>query len=96
MKQLTKEQALAFAENKLYEYLTKRQIAEFQLEQDRLCMPFNVFHEAIEKTLNRPVFTHEFGLSRERLYNEVFGSRKRPELQDILKSIPQDKLCLLV
>jgi len=96
MKQLTKEQALAFAENKLYEYLTKRQIAEFQLEQDRLCMPFDVFHEAIEKTLNRPVFTHEFGLSRERLYNEVFGSRKRPELQDILKSIPQDKLCLLV
>lgn len=96
MKQLTKEQALAFAENKLYEYLTKRQIAEFQLEQDRLCMPFDVSHEAIEKTLNRPVFTHEFGLSRERLYNEVFGSRKRPELQDILKSIPQDKLCLLV
>lgn len=96
MKQLTKEQALAFAENKLYEYLTKRQIAEFQLEQDRLCMPFDVFHEAIEKTLNRPVFTHEFGLSRDRLYNEVFGSRKRPELQDILKSIPQDKLCLLV
>lgn len=96
MKQLTKEQALAFAENKLYEYLTKRQIAEFQLEQDRLCMPFDVFHEAIEKTLNRPVFTHEFGVSRERLYNEVFGSRKRPELQDILKSIPQDKLCLLV
>lgn len=96
MKQLTKEQALAFAENKLYEYLTKRQIAEFQLEQDRLCMPFDVFHEAIEKTLNRPVFTHEFGLSRERLYNEVFGSRKRPELHDILKSIPQDKLCLLI
>lgn len=96
MKQLTKEQALAFAENKLYEYLTKRQIAEFQLEQDRLCMPFDVFHEAIEKTLNRPVFTHEFGVSRERLYNEVLGSRKRPELQDILKSIPQDKLCLLV
>ena len=47
MKQLTKEQAIAFAENNCYENMTYRQIAEFQMEQDRLCMPFGVFHEAM-------------------------------------------------
>ena len=41
MKQLTREQAIAFGENKLYEGMTSRQIAEFQMEQDLLCMPFN-------------------------------------------------------
>ena len=65
MKQLTKEQAIAFGENKCYEGMTYRQIAEFQMEQDKLCMPFNVFHEAIEKTLGRPVFTHEFAFREE-------------------------------
>jgi hypothetical protein len=73
MKQLTKEQAIAFCENKCYEGMTYRQIAEFQIEQDRLCMPFDIFHEAIEKTLGRPVFTHEFAFAdglRKELYGE--------------------------
>lgn len=49
MKQLTKEQAIAFSENKCYESMTYRQVAEFQIEQDRLCMPIDIFHEATEK-----------------------------------------------
>lgn len=46
MKQLTREQAIAFCENKCYDGMTSRQIAEFQMEQDRLCVPFDVFHKA--------------------------------------------------
>lgn len=38
MKQLTKEQAIAFYDNKCYEGMTDRQIAEFQLLQDKLCV----------------------------------------------------------
>lgn len=55
MKQLTREQAIAFAENKGYEGWTARQIAEFQLQQRKLCVPMDVFHKAIEEALGRPV-----------------------------------------
>lgn len=80
MKQLTKEQAIAFCENKCYEGMSYRQIAEFQIEQDRLCMPFDVFHEAIEKTLGRPVYTHEFAF-REELRKELYGEKEPPTFE---------------
>ena len=94
MKQLTKEQALAFYENKLYEGWTDRQIAEFQIEQERLCMPFDVFHKAIEKTLDRPVFTHEFAFS-DNLKKELYGEKEPPTFEEILRLIPQEKLMII-
>jgi hypothetical protein len=94
MKQLTKEQAIAFGENKCYENMTYRQIAEFQMEQDRLCMPFGVFHKAIEKTIGRPVFTHEFAF-REELRKELYGEKEPPTLEKVCALIPKEKLILL-
>lgn len=85
MKQLTKEQAIAFAENKCYENMSYRQIAEFQMEQDRLCMPFDVFHEAIEKALGRPVLTHEFCLNRDGLRKELFGKKESTTFEEIIQ-----------
>lgn len=96
MKQLTKEEAIAFIENKCYEGWSYRQIAEFQMEQDRLCVPFGVFHEAIEKTLGRPVYTHEFGLNREGLRKELYGEKEPPTFEEILKMIPEDKRILII
>lgn len=90
MKQLTKEQAIAFAENKLYEGMTSRQIAEFQLNQELLCMPFSVFHKAIEEALGRPVWTHEFAFS-ENLKQELMGERDAPTFEEIIELIPADK-----
>lgn len=95
MKQLTKEQAIAFYENKLYENMTLKQRAEFQLEQDRLCMPFDIFHEAIEKTLERPVFTHEFAF-RDELKKELYGEKEAPTFEEIIKLIPEEKRILIV
>ena len=94
MKQLTKEQAIAFCENKCYENMTYRQIAEFQMEQDKLCMPFDVFHEAIEKTLGRPVFTHEFAFCEE-LRKELYGEKEPPTFEEICALIPKEKLILI-
>lgn len=91
MRQLTKEEAIAFYDSKVYENWTYRQIAEFQMEQDRLCVPFGVFHEAIEKTLGRPVFTHEFGLNRQGLMKELLGEKEAPTFEEILNLIPEDK-----
>lgn len=91
MRQLTKEEAIAFCDSKVYENWTYRQIAEFQMEQDLLCVPFGVFHEAIEKTLGRPVFTHEFGFNREGLMKELLGGKEAPTFEEIVNLIPKEK-----
>jgi hypothetical protein len=60
MKQLTKKEAIEFGKSKKWESMTHTEIAKFQIQQELLCIPFGVFHEAVEKTLGRPVWTHEF------------------------------------
>lgn len=94
MKQLTKEQAIAFCENKLYEGMTSRQIAEFQLMQDRLCMPFEIFHKAISEALGRDVHTHEFA-GQDALIKELYGEKEPPTLEEIINLIPEDKRILI-
>lgn len=96
MKQLTKKQAIAFCENKLYEGMTSRQIAEFQMEQDRLCVPFDVFHKAITEALGRPVFTHEMGLNYDGLRKELYGENEPPTLEEIITLIPEDKRIMIL
>ena len=91
MKQLTKEQALEFNDSKKYEAMSDREKAEFQIMQDRLCMPFSVFHEAVTKTIGRDVYTHEFGLNREGIQAEIFDRKEAPSLEDIISLLPADK-----
>lgn len=93
---MTEEQAIALGNSGWWEGLSYRERAEFQLIEDRLCMPFEVFHEAVEKTLGRPVYTHEFGLARKELISELTGDRPAPTLEDILNLIPADKRLILV
>lgn len=91
MTKMTKETAVALYESKFWLTMTHRERAEFQLFTDLLCMPFDVFHEAMEKALGRPVFTHEFGLNREGLEAELMGQAPAPSLDDIINLIPADK-----
>ena len=95
MRQLTKDQAIEFAENKSWESMNYRQRAEFQILQDKLCMPFSVFHEAVEKTLDRPVFTHEFGLNLDGIIDEMFNEKAPPSLEDIIDMLPSDKALIV-
>ena len=95
MKQLTKKQAIEFANSKVYEAWSPRQIAEFQIEQERLCVPFDLFHESVEKTLGRPVFTHEFAFS-ENLRKELFGEKEPPTLEEIMELIPTEKRAFIL
>lgn len=91
----TKENAIAFSEDRLWEPMTFRQRAEFQMTVELLSMPFDVFHEAMEKALERPVFTHEFGLDWKGLKDELFGKREKPSLDEILNLIPEEKRILI-
>ena len=47
----------------------------FQLYEERLCMPFPLFHKAVEEALGRPVYTHEFA-GVENLRQEFEAMRK--------------------
>src|SRR3990167_3850044 len=80
MKQLTKKQAIEFFESNAWEKMSHEERATFQLKQDRLCMPFDKFHESIEVLLGRPVYTHEFGLNRDGLIQEAEGKAHSPTL----------------
>ena len=91
MKQLTKEQAIAFAENKCWESMNYRQRAEFQMEQDRLCMPLNIFLEALKETLGRSVFTHELAF-RDEIRKELYGEKEPPTFEEICALIQEEKL----
>ena len=85
------EKAIKLYKSKFWEDMTLKERATFQLFEKKLCMPFSIFHKAIEKTLKRPVFTHEFGINLEELQKELMGEEKAPSLADIINMIPEDK-----
>lgn len=58
--QVSKANAITFAEEMQYNTMSIVEQAMFQIHQKRLCMPFGVFHKAVETTLNASVWTHMF------------------------------------
>lgn len=94
MKQLTEEQAKAFYNNKCYEGMSYMDIAKFQIEQERLCVPFGLFHKAMEEALGRHVFTHEFAFA-DGLRKELYGEKEPPTFEEICALIPKEKLILI-
>lgn len=94
MRQLSKDEAIDFAKSEFWRTLTDEQIAHFQMEQDKLCMPFSRFHEAMEKCLGRPVWTHEFA-DRDGLRNELNGKVSAPSFEEILAKLPTDKTVVI-
>ena len=95
MIQLTKEQALEIAQSGIWKTWTDEEVVKFQLYQKRLCMDFSKFHEAIEKVLGRPVWTHEFAYP-EFLQQEYEGFRPKPSFEEIFNMIPTEKTIFVV
>jgi hypothetical protein len=83
MQQLTKEQAVDFYNKGDWKSWTHEEIVKFQLFQEKLCMDFSRFHQAMEAVLGRPVYTHEFAY-KERLIQEYFGTKRAPTGKEIL------------
>lgn len=86
---MTKEQAIKLSESKFWKDMSYEERAKFQFSQEFLCMPFNIFHEAVEKTLKRPVFSHEFAFDG--LKKELYGECDPPTFEEIIDLIPEDK-----
>ncbi len=88
---MTRPEAVALYDSKFWEPMTYLERARFQLFEPRLCMPFDVFHEAVEKALGRPVWTHEFGLNWDGLGRELTHCSPAPTMQEIIDLIPAEK-----
>lgn len=86
-----KEKAIELYDTEWWKEKSYREIAEFQLFTAELCCPFDVFQEAVEKSLQRPVFTHEFGLNYDGICKEFLGEKKAPTLKEIFHLLPADK-----
>ena len=82
--------AIALAESHWWELCDDREIAMTQLFTAELCMPFDRFHQSVEKALGRSVWTHEFGLNYDGLCRELLGETEPPTMQQIIDMIPAE------
>ena len=74
MRQLTEDEAIAFAETGAWRYMGDRGRACFQIEQNRLCMPWEVFRGSVDKALGRSVPTIDFHLGLDRIKAQLRAS----------------------
>lgn len=68
-----------------------REIATFQIFEPMLCMPPEVFHEAMEKTLKRKIREDAFFLGIEALRAELLDGRPEPTVETTYEMIPLEK-----
>lgn len=77
-KQLTEEEAKEYWESEKWRALPALDRAIFQLEQDRLAMPFHVFHRSVMEALDDPGVTVA-GMAL--LRNEILQNLKRKKAE---------------
>jgi hypothetical protein len=88
---LTRDQAVALSESGWWKSKTPQEIVTFQLFEERLCMPFADFHEAMESAVGRPIWTHEFTRAAVNgLIGEFLKGKPLPSKQEILEVIPKE------
>lgn len=87
---MTRDEAIEFFNSGKWKAMTHEQRTDFQLAEQLLCMPFDVFHEAVTHALGRPVWTHEFA-DRQSLLDERAGIIAKATISDVLGKLPEDK-----
>lgn len=95
MIQIERETAIKIAESGIWRTWTDEQIVRFQLYQDRLCMDFDRYHEAIENVLNRSVWTHEFA-DMTSLRAEYEKKKPAPTFDEIMAPIMGKEVIIVV
>ena len=60
-----------YGDNHWWESSDPVEIAMYQIFEPTLLVKFEIFHEGVEKLLDRPVWTHEFGLNYQELQKEA-------------------------
>jgi hypothetical protein len=92
--ELSRDEALMIANSGVWRKWSDEERFLFQINQERLCMDFSVFHESTEKALKRPVYTHEF-VNPKLLLAEFEGKIPKATMTDILNRLPKNKEVIL-
>lgn len=95
-KSIGREAAIAMAETEWWVGKPDAEVAKIGLGITELCLPFDVLHRAVEETIGRPVWTHEFGMNPEGIWLEVIGEKDPPTFEEIMNLIPAEKRILVV
>lgn len=85
--ELTEQQAIRLFNGGWWVGRPAREIAEFQLEVQRYCCPFRVFHDAVEESLGRSVETSEFASNWDGLLRELQRQGGSPSFANILQQL---------
>lgn len=93
---ITEQKAKELLLSKFWEKLTAREIVQFQIDAELTCMPFNVFHKALEESLGRGVYTHEIGLNWEGLKEELKGNRKAPTIKEVMELLIAESIPVVI
>lgn len=92
--QLTQEQAIVMCTSNWWVGMNPVKVTQFQLSQERLCLPFAVLHEAVEQALGRFVWTHEFAYP-DNLWDELHEKRNPPSMEEIIAVLPREKTLIV-
>ena len=84
---MDKETAIELANSEWWKAYSPKEVALAQLKEPILCMPFDIFHQMVEKAIGRPVWTHEF-INPMVLIAEINGNINQPTFEEILYKLP--------
>ena len=91
---MERSEAIAMESSGWWKKMDDYSIAEFQLQEARLCMPFAEFHASVERAIGRSVFTHEF-VDFDHLLRELRGEARPRDFSEIFDLIPKEKRIVL-
>lgn len=86
---LTEREAVALYDSGFWRRLSDRERAAFQLREARLCMPLEVFHRSLERSLRRPVRVEEM-LAPRTLLDELRGRARAVVDEEWLAVVPAE------
>jgi hypothetical protein len=84
-----------YFENPWWDSEDPKEVFWGQVNESCLLMDFDKFHEATEKALGRPVWTHEFANPKS-LIEEFQGKIPKATMSDVLGKLPQNKKIIII
>jgi hypothetical protein len=73
VKQLTLEEAVEFMDDQKWKEMTPLEIAKFQVQQERLCMPMSVFSVSVEYVLGCRIMIRDWICDSKKITAEILA-----------------------
>lgn len=95
MDQFTEAQAIAIYNSGIWQDMTEKQICDMQLLQDRLCVPLDILHDAMNVCLGRPITNLELLTQRSELTREYILKNGKPSCEDVMALLIDNQIIKL-